>query len=150
VTEPDPIMIEIGRGIELNQQGERDAARILLTDLWDQVGPDGDPLHRCAIAHSLADADDDPHEELAWDLRALDAADSITDEQVRGAGMPGSVAGFYPSLHLNLGDVYRRLGDEDEARRHLAAGQAATDALGDDGYARMIKAGLDRLGDRLA
>jgi hypothetical protein len=143
-------MVTIGRGIELNQQGERDAARTLLTDLWDRVGPDGDALHRCAIAHSLADTHDDPHEELAWDLRALDAADSITDEQVRRAGMPGTVAGFYPSLHLNLGDVYRRLGDEEGARRHLAAGQAAADALGDDGYARMIKAGLDRLGDRLA
>jgi hypothetical protein len=150
VSEPDPVMIDVGRGIELNQQGERDAARVLLTDLWDQVGPDGDPLHRCAIAHSLADAHDDPREELAWDLRALDAADSVTDERAHQAGMAGPVAGFYPSLHLNLGDVYRRLGDEEAARRHLAAGQAATDALGDDGYARMIKAGLDRLRERLA
>jgi hypothetical protein len=150
MTEPDPIMASIGRGIELNQQGEREAARTLLTDLWDQVGPDGDPLHRCGIAHSLADTHDDPHEELAWDLRALDAADSVTDERALQAGMAGPVAGFYPSLHLNLGDVYRRLGDTDRARHHLAAGRAATDALGDDGYARMIKAGLDRLGERLA
>ena len=122
MTEPDLIMIEVGRGIELNQQGERDAARTLLADLWERVGPDGDPLYRCAIAHSLADAHDDPHEELAWDLRALDAADSITDERARQVGMVGPVAGFYPSLHLNLGDVYRRLGDGEAARRHLAAG----------------------------
>jgi hypothetical protein len=150
VTEPDPIMAALGQGIEQAQRGERGAARALLAELWDRVGPAGDPLHRCAIAHAMADTQDDPREELAWDLRALDAAELITDERAHEAGVPGPVAGFYPSLHLNLGDVYRRLGDVDLARRHLAAGQAATDALGDDGYARMIRAGLDRLGERLA
>jgi hypothetical protein len=149
VDEPDPTMAAVGRGIELNQRGERDAARRLFAELWDGVGPDGDPLHRCAIAHSMADAQEDPHEELAWDLRALEAAESVTDERVRGAGMAGPVAGFYPSLHLNLGDVHRRLGNVEQARHHVALGRAATGALADDGYARMIRDGLDRLAARL-
>jgi hypothetical protein len=143
-------MAAVGEGIELNQRGERDAARQHFAQLWQRLGPDGDPLHRCAIAHSMADTHDDPHEELTWDLRALEAAESLTDERVQQAGVPGTVAGFYPSLHLNLGDVYRRLGDTERAREHLALGQAATDALADDGYARMIRTGLDRLGERLA
>lgn len=148
VTEADPTMAAIGQGIELNQRGERDAARQLLAGLWERLGPDGDPLHRCAIAHSMADTQDDPHDELAWDLLALEAAESVTDGRVQQAGMPGTVAGFYPSLHLNLGDVYRRLGNLTRAREHLALGRAATDALADDGYARMIRSGLDRLDGR--
>jgi hypothetical protein len=150
MTESDPMMAEIGRGIELSHSGEREAARRLFSSLWDVVGATGDALHRCAFAHSMADVQDDPHEELAWDLRALEAADLITDERVQQAGVASPVAGFYPSLHLNLGDVYRRLGDLDRARDHLARGRAAVGELGDNGYGQMIKGGLDRLADRLS
>ena len=59
-------------------------------------------------------------------------------------------AAFYPSLHLNLGECYRKLGDLEVAREHLKRGQAAVGELGDDGYGRMIKGGLERLADRLA
>ncbi len=93
----------------------------------------------------MADVQDDPADELAWDLRALEAADLVTDEQASQ-----DVRGFYPSLHLNLGDVYRRLGDLELARAHLDLGRAALGALGDDGYAQMVRGGLDRLADRLS
>jgi hypothetical protein len=35
------------------------------------------------------------------------------------------------------------------ALEHLERGLAAVGSLGDDGYGRMIKGGLDRLGERL-
>ncbi|MGI8753268.1 MAG: hypothetical protein ACR2MN_13305 [Acidimicrobiales bacterium] len=107
--EPDEIMVEIGEGIELGQAGERAGARQLFADLWATIGPDGDPIHRCALAHSIADVQDDPADELVWDLRALEAADLVTEVRARQAGVGSSVSGFYPSLHLNLGDVYHRL-----------------------------------------
>jgi hypothetical protein len=146
---PDPVINRIGEGIALNQQGEREAARRLFTAIWDDIGPGGDPLHRCALAHSMADTQDDPHDELRWDLRALEAAELITDERAAEAGVAFPVAAFYPSLHLNLGDVYRRIGEPGRARHHLDAGRAAVGALGDDGYAAMIRGGLDRLAERL-
>lgn len=146
---PDQVMVEIGRGIGLQQRGERAAARTLFADIWSRIGACGDPLHRCALAHSMADVQDRPEDELVWDLRALDAADSISDDRARSAGLAGTVAGFYPSLHLNLGDVYRRLGDLDNAKKHLASGRERVPALGDDGYAAMVVAGLDRLTSRL-
>ncbi len=145
--EPDEMMVQIGKGIELGQAGERGAARELFIDLWAQIGPAGDPLHRCALAHSMADVQDGPDDELVWDLRALEAADTVTGDR---AGVVGPVSGFYPSLHLNLGDVYRRLGELERARAHLDAGRAAVGALGDDGYSHMVKGGLDRLADRLS
>jgi len=54
------------------------------------------------------------------------------------------VAGFYQSLHLNLGECYRKLGDLDRAREQFERGQAAVGSLGDDGYGQMINGGLDR------
>ena len=146
---PDEVMIRIGHGIELGRRGEPAAARTLLTEPWEELGPDGDAFHRCALAHSLADVQDDVHEELLWDLRALAAADLVDDERLRLAGVASPVLGFYPSLHLNLAEAYRRIGDLDLAREHLAQGRAAVVALTDDAYGEMIKGGLDRLEERL-
>jgi hypothetical protein len=147
--EPDAMMVKIGQGIELGQGGEREAARRLFADLCDEIGATGDPLHRCALAHSMADVQDDLREELLWDLRALEAADLITDERAQQAGVTGPASGFYPSLHLNLGDAYRRLGDLDRARDHLERGRVAVGALPEGGYGQMIKQGLERLAGRL-
>jgi hypothetical protein len=98
----------------------------------------------------MADVQDDVHDELVWDLRALEAADLMTDERATQAGATSPVASFYPLLHLNLGECYRKLGNLDVVREHLERGQAAVGSLGDDGYGQMIKGGLDRLGERLA
>lgn len=150
MTEPDPVMAEIGRGIELSHSGEREAARELFAVLWGSVGVGGDAFHRCVLAHSMADVQDDPREELVWDLRALETADLISDERARQGGVAGPVASFYPSLHLNLGDVYRRLGNLDRARDHLARGRAAVGELRDDEYGRLIRGGLDLLAHQLS
>jgi hypothetical protein len=142
---PDPTLARIGEGIALRQRGELAAARHLFAAVWDDVGPDGDPLHRCALAHSAADVEDDPRQELAWDLRALAAVEQLTDERVRAAGMAGSAAAFLPSLHLNLADVRRRLGDAALAREHVERARAALAHLPDDGYRAMIVEGLERV-----
>lgn len=67
-----------------------------------------------------------------------------------GAGRTGRVlpvAGWYSSLHLDLGDCYRKLGDLDRAREHLRQARETIGALGDDGYGHLIKGGVERLGD---
>lgn len=148
--EPDATMMRIGQGIELSQRGERDDVRQLFAQVWSDIGGEnGDPFHRCAIAHSMADVQDDVQEELIWDLRALAAADRVTDERATRAGVLSPVAAFYPSLHLNLGECYRKIGDLDRAREHLKRGLDAVVSLGDDGYGQLIKGGLERLGERL-
>lgn len=151
MAEHDPVMERVGEGIELSRSGNREAARHVFAEVWNEIGGEhGDPLHRCALAHSMADVQDDVRDELQWDQRALRAADQISDERAAAAGVTSPVAGFYPSLHLNLGECYRRLGDDEQARHHLAAGQAAVHALPDDGYGRMISDGLQRLAERLS
>lgn len=149
--EQDLIMQRMGEGIELSQSGNRVTARRLFAQVWDEIGGErGDPFHRCALAHWMADVQDDVQDELMWDLRALEAADLVSDERAVAAGVTSPVAGFYPSLHLNLGECYRKLGDYEQARQHLAAGQGALDILPGDGYGRMISGGLRRLAERLS
>ncbi|WP_348774955.1 hypothetical protein [Verrucosispora sp. WMMD1129] len=148
----DATLVRIGQGVELHhQQGQREAARDLFAQIWDEIGGErGDPLHVCVLAHSMADVQDDLHRELLWDQRALAAADQLTDARVAEAGVPMTVAGLYPSLHLNLGDCYRRLGDLDLARDHLHRAEAGMVELADDDYGRLIKSGLDRLAEQLS
>ncbi|MGC5012279.1 hypothetical protein ACLQ2R_16060 [Streptosporangium sp. DT93] len=147
----DPTMTRIGQGVELHHhQGKREAARDLFAQIWDDIGGEqGDPLHVCVLAHSMADVQDDVSRELMWDLRALAAADLVTDEMVARAGVPLSVAGLYPSLHLNVSDCYRKLGDLDRAREYLELARSEIGALGDDEYGRLIRDGLERLSEQL-
>ncbi|MER6825181.1 hypothetical protein ABT352_04260 [Streptosporangium sp. NPDC000563] len=147
----DPTLTRIGQGVELHHhKGRRDAARELFAQIWDDIGGEkGEPLHVCVLAHSMADVQDDVREELMWDLRALAAADLVTDEQAAQAGVAISVAGLYPSLHLNLSDCYRKLGDLDLARTHLQQARDTIGALGDDEYGQLIKGGLQRLAEQL-
>jgi hypothetical protein len=142
-------MVRVGEAMALSQQGDRAGARSLFLALWEEVGPDGDPFHRCAIAHSMADVQDAPGDELVWDLRALEAADVLTDERVAAGGVPGSVGGFYPSLHLNLADVYLRLGDGYRAAEHVVACKAALGALEESGYKQMIVEAVERVDGQL-
>jgi hypothetical protein len=70
----------------------------MLERLWERVGITGDPLHRCSIAHTLADLQDDVRDELVWDRRALDAGRSVDAERMAQVGMPGTPRGLLPSL----------------------------------------------------
>lgn len=141
-TATDDTMTAITHAVELGRAGDRDTARTLLTDLWRTIGPLGDPLHRCALAHYLADFQPDAAQALAWDIRAFDAAESLTDERATAYHRTLAVAGFYPSLHLNLADDYRRLSAFDAARRELGSAREHLDALGHDTYGEMIRTAL--------
>jgi len=100
-----------------------------------------------SLAHAMASVQEAVQDEVVWDRRALEAVDVITEVHAAKAGV---TSGLYPSLHLDLSECYRKLGDLKAARAHLERGRAAVGSLGNDGYAQMIKVGLDRLSGRLA
>ncbi|WP_127784795.1 hypothetical protein [Rhodococcus sp. X156] len=136
-------MAAITDAVQLGFAGDPDAARAALAAIWAEVGPGGDPLHRCTLAHFLADLHDDPAEALVWDVRALDAADSLDNARAQQHHASLDVRGFYPSLHLNLADNFRRLGSFGAAQRELMAARERLDALPDDGYGATIRSALD-------
>ncbi|MEH3046634.1 hypothetical protein [Sphingomonas adhaesiva] len=142
-------MDEIMQAVAKLQNGDRDEARNDLDRLWKQLGPSGAPLQRCTIAHFLADTEADLSRELEWDLLALEAATGSSEAQDRNA-IDASVASFLPSLHLNVGDAYRRLGESRLALQHAILGLANLGALREDNYAAMVRSGLARLQARLS
>ncbi|MGV9255463.1 hypothetical protein [Streptomyces sp. NPDC003697] len=146
---PEAVMTRIGQGVMLHHAGDREEARDRFLELWAEIGETGDPLHRCTLAHYMADTQDDPAEELAWDLRALSAAKELTDDRL--AEHQGTLAAraLYPSLHLNLAADYVKLGRSEAARTHLRRARGAAEALGDDEYGDGVRAAIHRLGLRL-
>lgn len=142
---PNDTMAAITHAVLTGRDGDRDAARDALLDIWDSIGPQGDPLHRCTLAHYLADLYDDAAQALVWDTRALDAASGLTDDRARQYHSSLTVRGFSPSLHLNLSDNFRRLGSFDAAQRHIDAARRDIDALGDDAYGSTIRTALEEV-----
>ncbi|MFF2848182.1 hypothetical protein ACFVT5_17955 [Streptomyces sp. NPDC058001] len=141
----DVTMTRIGQAVMLHHGGDREEARDRFLALWAAIGEDGDALHRCTLAHYMADTQDDPSDELAWDLRALSAAEELTDGRLARHHQSLAVRAFYPSLHLSLAADYVKLGRPDAARSHLRQSHGALDALGDDSYGDGIRAALTRL-----
>ncbi|MFI8830164.1 hypothetical protein ACIGPN_03925 [Streptomyces afghaniensis] len=146
---PDAVPTRIGQVVMLHHAGDREEARQRFLDLWAEIGEHGDPLHRCTLAHYLADTQDDPADELAWDLRALTAAEEITAAGTTAGEGALAVRAFYPSLHLNLAADYDRLGHHDAARAHLRRARGAAAALSDDPYGEGVRAAISRLESRL-
>ncbi|WP_280202902.1 hypothetical protein [Nocardia cyriacigeorgica] len=141
----DPTMAAITDAVSRGRAGDGAGARTALTELWADLGPQGDPLHRCTLAHYLADLHDDPAEALTWDVRALDAAEALTDTRTKEFDAALEVRGFFPSLHLNLADNYRRLASFDAARSQVEAARRHLSALGDDEYGAMIRTAVDEV-----
>lgn len=146
----DTIMQAITSAVTAGRSGDTTGARRGLLAVWESIGAGGDPFHRCTMAHHLADLCAEPAEALAWDVRALDAADALTDARVRAHHADLRIAGFYPSLHLNLADDYRRLGAFEAAEEQIQAAKARVDGLADDVYGDLIRNAIDEVGEAVA
>ncbi|MEU0283479.1 hypothetical protein [Streptomyces sp. NPDC006195] len=86
-------MTRIGQAVMLLHGGDREEARNRFGELWTELGEAGDAFHRCALAHYMADTQDDPGDELAWDLRALTAAAGLAEEPTTGDRSGGRADG---------------------------------------------------------
>lgn len=148
--DPDPTMAAISAAVALGRRGEVESARRDLLTIWHRVGAAGDALHRCTLAHHLADLYDHPAESLMWDVRALDAADALTDERAQQHHAGLQVAGFYPSLHLNLADDLRRLGAPWAAAEHAAEAGHHASALPDGPYGDTVRTAIAGVSQAIA
>ena len=61
-----------------------------------------------------------------------------------------SLREFYPSLHLNLGEARRVVGDLAGARASAEQALAAAGELPEDGYGQFIREGILRLVERVS
>ena len=127
--------------------GDREGGRELLAACWRGTAVP-DAAQRCVLAHYLADVQDELDDEVAWDEAALTAFADVAETELAPIGIPSARA-LEPSLHLNLGDGYRRQGRFEDARAQADAGEVVAYLLPDDGYGQMISTGLARLQARL-
>lgn len=146
----EAVMIRIGQAIMLLHGGDREEAGHRFRELWTQIGVDGDPLQRCTLARYLADTQDDPGDELAWDLRALAAAETLTDGRRVPRESLAAVRGMFPSLHLSLAADYLKLHHPQAARIHLDRAREAMDALAVDRHRDGLRTEIDRLERQLS
>ncbi|OIJ66938.1 hypothetical protein [Streptomyces mangrovisoli] len=142
---PDGLLTRIGQVVMLHHAGDREEARDRLLALWTEIGAQGAALHRCTLAHYLADTQDDPTDQLAWDLRALAAAEELSDDHEDAP----AVRALSPSLHLDLAADYVRLGRPEVARGHLGRARRAAVGLPEDRYGDGVRARIRRLEQRL-
>lgn len=143
MTEWGDITDAIGQALGGDKHGGLDA----LLACWAAT-TDGDHAQRCVLAHYLADLQSSLDDEVAWDEAALSEHAHVVDEDLAPVGI-ASAAALEPSLHLNLGDGYLRQDRVRDARTQVDAGLRAVDTLPSDGYGAFIRAGLERLQERV-
>lgn len=141
-------MEEILAAVATLQMGDPSEGRRQLLALWYHPARQHGAQQRCVMAHFLADTEQDAIRELDWDLLALEAATG--SRSASGDPVSANLGGFLPSLHLNVGDAYRRSGDLQRAMLHAEAGLHWGRRLPETSYAQMIVAGLHRLQQRLS
>lgn len=140
MAQQDETLTRIKDAFRLYCRAEVAEGRRLLLELWEELGPDKG-YHRSVTAHYLADTETELEEELKWDLRAMEAAQGVDE----GSPYAAAVEMFFPSLHLNLADCYRRMGEFEKARHHADEGMAAGGVLGLDHYGQTVRGGLVRV-----
>ena len=126
------------QGMEAEGRGDPESARALFSQAWERRS---NHTEAAVAAHYVARHQDTAAGTLLWNQRALDEAT---------AGEHAAIAGFLPSLHLNLGKSHEDIGDLAAARTQYLLAQHASSALGDDGYGRMIRGGIGAALERTA
>jgi tetratricopeptide (TPR) repeat protein len=135
----NPVVELCVKGMNAEGEGNIGEARQLFQQAWDIATNDFEAF---TAAHYLARNQEDPKDNLKWNLEALTRADAINDENTKG---------HYPSLYLNVAKSYETLGNSKEAAHHYQLAADSAQYLPAGKYADMIKsgisAGLKRVGE---
>lgn len=134
----NPVVAAVGRGMAAEASGDIDGARAAYDDAWTIATDD---YERCVAAHYVPRWIDDPSQKLQWNLDALKYADAVGDDRVKG---------FYASLHANVGNCLRLLGDKDGATAAYTTAQAHLGDVQEGPYKDKVAAGIATALDGLA
>lgn len=137
--DPDnPVVRLCAEGMQAEGRGDLEAAKALFEQAWEARDDDYDAS---VAAHYVARHQESAADVLLWNERALEHADAVGDERVRG---------FYPSLYLNLGWAHEQLERPREAQRFYVLAAGAQEELGDDAYGDVVRDGVRRGLQRIA
>jgi tetratricopeptide (TPR) repeat protein len=135
----NPVVQLCVKGMNAEGEGKIEEAQQLFQQAWDVATNDFEAF---TAAHYLARNQEDPNDNLKWNLEALTRANAINDDSFKG---------HYPSLYLNVAKSYETLGNNEEAARHYQLAADSAQYLPAGKYADMIRsgisAGLKRVGE---
>lgn len=128
----NPVIKICAEGMAAEAQGQMDRAKELFEQAWAAAGDD---YEKCVAAHYVARHQDGPELTLQWNEECLRCAQLVGDERV---------AGFYPSLYLNIGHSYEVLGDQQRAEEGYRLAEQHLAALPAGPYGDMVRDGIAR------
>jgi tetratricopeptide (TPR) repeat protein len=130
--ETDNLVVKLClQGMEAETTGEAEEARRLFEQAW---AASQNEYEACVAAHYLARHQDTPQAMFEWNREALNRADAVNDERVRG---------FYSSLYLNLGHSYETLGNLIEARKCYELATAKLNEIPEGAYKEIVRTGIN-------
>ena len=136
--DPDNKIVGLcAQGMSLEGEGKKEEALTLFLQAWEEAAND---FEKFTSAHYVARHQKTINDKLKWDELAIHFALKIQDESIKGV---------YPSLYLNIGKCYEDLNDPVNAGRNYNLALSFTKFLADDGYGKMIKAGITTGIDRV-
>lgn len=100
----NPVIKLCAAGTQAEFNGRFAEAHALYQQAWELASND---YEACIAAHYVARHQTNPTETLRWNQEALNRANAVTDE---------AIMAFYPSLYLNMGDAYEKLGQHRQAK----------------------------------
>jgi hypothetical protein len=116
--------------MQAEARNEPEAARALFEQAWAEAQDD---YEACVAAHYVARHQATLTDTLEWNQRALGHAQAVGDERV---------AGFFASLHLNLGKSYEDVDDDAEAATQYALAEQRLAAVPDGDYGDLVRSGV--------
>ncbi len=126
----NPVVKLCAAGMKAESEGKADEARAFFLQAWDARANSFDG---CLAAHYVARHQTTPEDGLHWNQQALDLADQVSGEVVRG---------FYASLYLNLGFSHETLGTRTEARRYYDLAAAHLVDVPEGPYGDIVRGGI--------
>jgi hypothetical protein len=128
----NPVVKLCAEGMATESAGDSAGAKARFEQAWHEASTDWE---RCVAAHYLARQQTTPDSTLFWNEECLRYADAVGDE---------SVAGFYPSLYLNIGYSNEVLGNRERALEGYLRAERLLHTLPSGPYADMVMDGVTR------
>jgi tetratricopeptide (TPR) repeat protein len=136
--DPDnPVVRLCAQGMQAEAENRMEDAHALFIQAWEGSTDD---YEACIAAHFLARHQEDPHDMLYWNQKALSKAEAVGDERV---------GGFYPSLYLNMGYSYETLGDLEAAGRYYELAARGLAELPPGPYSEVVRDAVARGRERI-
>ena len=126
----NPVVKLCAAGMAAEGAGKPDEARASFERAWAESRDD---FEACIAAHYVARHQPTAAAELDWNRTALERAERVGDARV---------AGFYPSLYLNLAHSLEKTGAISEAYAQFTKADDLAAALPDDPYSRLVRSGI--------